>query len=177
MIAFSLHRNLRSLSVTISLAERPCPFISFLKSALQPFYPYAFSPGYRERRRAQSTRFSQSILFACMGWAPLMGQAFLINSAPQISPFTSNGHGVNLIQIPGVSRWDSTFFDRSSIHWTKFVTPTADSFVGNNNSTFSQKIFYEWSDTSAKAEAESMIQPGCMAYDFGRKTVSSIKLV
>jgi hypothetical protein len=84
-----------------------------------------------------------------MGWVPLIGQAFLINGAPQISPFTSNGHDVNLIQVPGVSKWASTFFDLSSIHWAKFVTPTADSSIGNNNPALCQKIF---NITEAKTE-------------------------
>ena len=42
---------------------------------------------------------------------------------------------------------------------------------------FSQYIFNEWSDTAPQAEDEWMIQPDCMADDFGRKTVSSVKLV
>ncbi len=42
--------------MTISLAEQPCPFISFLKNALQPFYPYAFVPGYQEHRYLDQRR-------------------------------------------------------------------------------------------------------------------------
>ncbi len=34
----------------ISLAERPCPFISFLKKRSAAFYPYAFEPEHQEHR-------------------------------------------------------------------------------------------------------------------------------
>jgi hypothetical protein len=87
-----------------------------------------------------------------MGWAPLMGQAFLIYGAPQVLPFTSNHYDGNLIDVPCVAKRASTFLDCSSIRWAEFVTPIADSFVGNNYSTLRQKIL-----NIAKAETESMI--------------------
>jgi len=96
----------------------------------------------------------------------------LIYGAPQVSPLTSNRHDVNLNHVPCVAKRASAFLDCSSIRWAEFVTPIADSFVGNNYSTLRQKIL-----NIAKAETESMIQPDCMADDFGRKTVSVVKLV
>jgi hypothetical protein len=95
--------------------------------------------------------------------------AVLIHCAPQVSSLTSNCGDVNFIQIPCVAKSSSTFLDRSSIGWTEFVAPAADWFVGNNNSTFRQKIL-----NIAKAETESVIKPDRMADDFGRKTISSV---
>jgi hypothetical protein len=95
--------------------------------------------------------------------------AVLINGAPQISPFTSNGHDVNLIQVPGVSKWASTFFDLSSIHWAKFVTPTADSFIGNNNPALGQKIF-----DITETHREPEVEPNGLPDNVGVKAVTSV---
>jgi len=71
--------------------------------------------------------------------------------------------------VPCIAKWASTFLNCSCVRWTEFVTPTTDSFVGNNDSTLSQKIL-----SIAKAETESMIKPDRMADDFKRKEVSVV---
>ena len=76
----------------------------------------------------------------------------LIYRTPQLSPFTSNRYDVNIIQLPCVAQRASTFLERSSVRWAEFVAPAADGFVGNNNSTLSQKIL-----NIAEAKTEPMI--------------------
>ena len=94
--------------------------------------------------------------------------SILIDGPPQIEALTLDGDE-EFIDVPDVA--ESSLFptQSSGVGRSEFLTPIADRFVGDENPSLCEQVFYV-----AKAQGESMIEPNSVTDDFWRETVASI---
>ena len=94
--------------------------------------------------------------------------AFIIDSAPEILPLTSDRHK-KLVQVPGVAQATLSPLELSSVLHTKLPRPLSDRLVGDDDSALSQEVF----DIS-EAQTEAIVESDCVADDLGWKPVSVV---
>ena len=94
--------------------------------------------------------------------------AVLVDGTPKILPLSLDGDE-DLVQVPYVSQASLSALQSTSVLRTEFDAPKSDRFIGNRDAALRQQIL----DIS-KADAESMVEPDGLAYDFRRKSISPV---
>ncbi len=74
------------------------------------------------------------------------------------------------IDVPDVTQSSLFPTQSSGVGRSEFLTPVSDCFVGDDDSSLGEQVFYV-----SKAQGEPMVEPNSVADDFRRKAVASIK--
>ena len=94
----------------------------------------------------------------------------LVYGAPQIVPLPSGIHE-DLVQLPYISQATAAMSEGSRELRAELPRPLANSLVGDENTTFGQKVL----DVS-ETQTESVIQPHCVTDDLRRESVSMLEV-
>jgi len=95
--------------------------------------------------------------------------SILIDGSPQIEVPTLDGDE-EFIDVPDVTQSSLFPTQSSGVGRSEFLTPVSDRFVGDDDSSLGEQVFYV-----SKAQGEPMVEPNSVADDFRRKAVASIK--
>ena len=95
--------------------------------------------------------------------------SILINGPPKIAALTLDGDE-EFIHLPDLAQ--SALFPPqfSCVAGSKLPTPVSDCFVGDQDSSLREQVFYV-----SKTQGEPVVQPDSVTDDFRRKAVASIK--
>ncbi len=94
--------------------------------------------------------------------------AILIDGTPEILPLSLDGDE-DLVQVPCVSQATLVALQSTSVFRHELDAPKSDGFIGNRDSAVREQVL-----NVSKAHAESMVEPDCVADDFGRKSISAV---
>ena len=94
--------------------------------------------------------------------------AVLIHSTPKILPLTFDCDE-HFVQEPRIAEATLPLSQSPCIIRTELPAPAPDCLVGDHDSSFRQQIF-----NIPEAEAESVVEPDCVADDLRRESVSMI---
>jgi hypothetical protein len=75
----------------------------------------------------------------------------------------------HLVEIPGVTTSALSFLQLPSVIRPEPVAPLPNGFIGDDNSTFGQKVFHV-----SKTQTETVIQPNCVTDNCRMKSVSVV---
>ena len=92
----------------------------------------------------------------------------LINRPPEIPPSALNVHK-QLVEIPGVAQAPLPAPQPPRVLRTKSATPLPNRLIGHRDPTLREEIL-----GISETQAESVIQPHGVAYDFWRESVSGV---
>jgi len=95
--------------------------------------------------------------------------SILIDGSPQIEVPTLDGDE-EFIDVPDVTQSSLFPTQSSGVGRSEFLTPVSDRFVGDDDSSLGEQVFYV-----SKAQGEPMVEPNSVADDFRRKAAASIK--
>lgn len=94
--------------------------------------------------------------------------AVLINGTPQIVPLTSNLNE-HFVDVPGIAEPSFPPLQGPPIAWSKLQTPAANGLVGDFDTALGKQIL-----DIAETQAESVIEPDCVADDLRWKSVTMV---
>jgi len=98
----------------------------------------------------------------------IKGLAVVVHGPPPIGPFPLDGHK-DFVDMPGIPQPPLSFFKCTRLGRPKLLTPLADRFIRNGDTTFGQQLF-----DLTEAQREAVVQPDGMADDLRGKTVTLV---
>jgi len=94
--------------------------------------------------------------------------AILIHRPPKVVSLAPD-RDEDFVQMPGVAQTTLSSLQLRGVSWTELLTPQADGFVGDGDSSFGQEIL-----NISETQSKPVVQPDCMTDDLRREAVSVV---
>ncbi len=117
--------------------------------------------------QATKKPFSRTLIAAALH-QNINAIAVLIDGTPQILALPLDGHK-DFVDMPGIPQPSLSFFKFTRLGRPKLLTPLADRFIRNGDTTFGQQLF-----DLTEAQREAVVQPDGMADYLRGKTVTLV---